>query len=271
MTPRDPRRTGTPQRVVLIASASAAMLVLVFALDSALAKREAEPSQPRVTTTTTPLDPIDREAQVFRTRPGDLALDAGAERRTAAHPRTLTTYRSLRAFPGAPPRIPHGLTPEEFRTTRCNTCHERGGYSVRFEAYAPVTPHPEFTDCLQCHVGTAATVGIALPGPEPDAVCRQCHAFGATEASLALLDWRPATWPATNPRAVVGMPPVIPHDLQLRGNCLACHMGPGAVAEIRTRHAERANCLQCHVAVEEDEAVFARYAGESAGHSGDLR
>ena len=40
-----------------------------------------------------------------------------------------------------------------------------------------------------------------------------------------------------------------PHDLFFRGNCLACHSGPSAVAEIRTAHPERADCRQCHVAV----------------------
>ncbi len=61
-----------------------------------------------------------------------------------------------------------------------------------------------------------------------------------------------------------GSPLWIPHDLQLRGNCLACHGGPAAVAEIRTAHPERANCRQCHVPADapaapgEAEAVFTR-------------
>ena len=76
--------------------------------------------------------PISEEADVFRTGSQDLALGPDLERRRPAHPRTLATYRALRAYPGAPPRIPHGLTREEFRTASCNTCHERGGYSDRF-------------------------------------------------------------------------------------------------------------------------------------------
>lgn len=266
-----PPGLGMPQRVVLIAAAIAAMLVLVFALDSARASREEEPVHPAATPMASPGNPIAAEAQVFRTRPGDLAVDPGAERRRSAHRRTLATFRALRAYPGAPPRIPHGLTAEEFRTTRCNTCHERGGYSARFAAYAPVTPHPEFANCLQCHVGDAAVVGIALPDRDPDAVCRQCHVPGAAQATFVALDWRPAPWPATGRGALPGSPPPIPHDLQLRGNCLACHMGPGAVEEIRTTHPEQASCRQCHVPAPPDEGVFTRFITGSAARPGGDR
>jgi cytochrome c-type protein NapB len=41
-------------------------------------------------------------------------------------------------------------------------------------------------------------------------------------------------------------PPPIPHALQMRENCRACHAGPGAVAELRTTHPERVTCRQCH-------------------------
>ena len=44
-------------------------------------------------------------------------------------------------------------------------------------------------------------------------------------------------------------PPAIPHSLQLRENCIACHTGPGAVVEIRVDHAARGDCRQCHAAV----------------------
>jgi nitrate reductase cytochrome c-type subunit len=44
-----------------------------------------------------------------------------------------------------------------------------------------------------------------------------------------------------------GAPPTIPHPLQLRENCLACHAGPASRPEIRTSHPERARCRQCHV------------------------
>jgi cytochrome c-type protein NapB len=44
-----------------------------------------------------------------------------------------------------------------------------------------------------------------------------------------------------------GSPPPIAHSLQMRENCIACHVGPGAVEGIRTTHASRGNCRQCHV------------------------
>lgn len=47
--------------------------------------------------------------------------------------------------------------------------------------------------------------------------------------------------------ALEGSPPIIPHQLQLRENCLACHAGPSAPKEIRVTHPERVNCRQCHV------------------------
>jgi hypothetical protein len=258
MNRRASSRGRLPSRLASIAAAAAIMVALILSLESARANRRGEPAHPAATAILLPDGPIAAEADVFRLRPGDLAADPGAPRRTAAHPRTLATFRALRAFPGAPPHIPHGLTAEEFRTTTCNTCHEHGGYSVRFQAYTPVTPHPELANCLQCHVGDATVVGIALPDRDPDAVCRQCHQPGTPQASFATVDWRPAAWPTAGRGGRGGSPPPIPHDLQLRGNCLACHMGPGAVQEIRTTHPERANCRQCHVRESPEEGEFRR-------------
>lgn len=190
--------------------------------------------------------PIEAEARVFRVAAA--APNATPSRRNTAHPRTLKTFRALREYPGAPPRVPHGLTRDEFRTTRCKTCHERGGYSIRFGAYAPVTPHPEMTNCLQCHLADAALVGISPPLAGGDSYCRQCHTPGARREPAGALEWRTTAWPRSSMGAAGnGMPPVIPHELHMRSNCLACHDGPGAVAEIRTDHPERLNCRQCHL------------------------
>jgi cytochrome c-type protein NapB len=176
-------------------------------------------------------------------------------------------FRTLRAYPGAPPRIPHGLTPEEFRGTECKACHERGGWVGRFSAYAPVTPHPELEACLQCHVPDDRVVGIAPSFGSFESTCRQCHRPGQAVPVFVATSWRPAPWPAMNRRAMPGSPPAIPHGLELRGNCLACHMGAAAVEEIRTDHPERASCRQCHVPVAED-AVFARPRDDSARSPG---
>jgi cytochrome c-type protein NapB len=48
-------------------------------------------------------------------------------------------------------------------------------------------------------------------------------------------------------KAIRTSPPVIPHSIELRENCLACHAGPAAPKEIRVSHPERVNCRQCHV------------------------
>lgn len=63
---------------------------------------------------------------------------------------------------------------------------------------------------------------------------------------------RASTWIVPDPPARPGgvlpdSPPAMPHTLQLRDNCQACHTGPGSPSEIRTSHPDRANCQQCHV------------------------
>lgn len=249
--------------VLRVASATFAIGAIAMLVGSfqARARKHVEPEPARIA----PIARIDRaaetpiaiEAAVFEAT----TLEGDAARRTTAHPRTLATFRTLRPYPGAPPRIPHGLTADEFRATRCRTCHERGGYSARFESYAPITPHPELMDCMQCHVADDAVVGIALPDDTPDALCHQCHARGATPQSRTLRAWHTAPWPQIGQPSLEGAPPEIPHDLHMRRKCSACHAGPGAVAEIRTDHPERMNCLQCHL-MKSDLPVFRRAGGQ---------
>jgi len=254
------RSAAIPMRVFLIASAVTAMGALIIAAERVAANRNAAPENVPVAMLATADEPIAAEAQVFRTRSGVLAIEPTPGPRRAAHPRTLATFRSLRAYPGAPPRIPHGLTPSEFQTGRCKTCHERGGFSQRFGAYVPVTPHPEMRACLQCHVGDAKLTAIPLPNTDPNARCRQCHASDATRWTDSTLNWKPMAWPQLTRTAGGRDPPPIPHALELRGNCLACHAAPAAVAEIRTAHPERADCRQCHVAANAGTDVFVRPA-----------
>jgi nitrate reductase (cytochrome), electron transfer subunit len=249
--------------VVVVASCGALGWLLLAAANDALvrhldaaseresaAARFAGGSVPGITRTPGITRAIAAEALVFSMRPDAATLEAQAYRRPDAHPRTLAMFQALRAYPGAPPRVPHGLTPDEFRGTVCSTCHERGGYSPRFGAYVPIVPHPELTSCLQCHATDVALVGVALPDPRGDALCHQCHSAARTDDADHGTDWQPAPWPRVSGGAADGTPPEIPHDLQLRGNCLACHMGPAAVAEIRTSHPERSNCRQCHLALQ---------------------
>ncbi len=260
MSRKDRPASALPMRILLIASAVSAMAAAIVALTRVSEGRVASSVTASIAVVTPASEPIAMEALVFRTSAGGVAVEPSARRRGTVHLRTLARYRGLRAYPGAPPRIPHGLTAQEFRGDRCNTCHGRGGYSQRFEAYAPPTPHPAMANCLQCHVADAPMVGLPLPGPGPDALCRQCHAAATSRPPEPALDWRPAAWPDVPVATKNASPPPIPHDLQLRGNCLACHGGPAAVAELRTTHPERANCRQCHLGAGDEERVFVRPA-----------
>ena len=266
MTAAPRGRSALPMRLFLATSAVVATAALVVggrrvASGRAAAARALADRLPvAVVVAEPPAEPIAAEAQVFRTRAAALAIEPSTERRRPAHPRSLATWRSLRAYPGAPPRVPHGLTPAEFRTGGCKTCHERGGFSERFGAYVPLTPHPQMGACLQCHVGNATLMAIALPSTEPSARCRQCHAPGAMKWRDSSLAWAPMAWPKLAPVTSGRTPPPIPHRLQMRENCLSCHSGPSGVMEIQTRHPERANCRQCHVPSTGDVAPFVRVA-----------
>ena len=246
MSARHDRLAGMGMWLFLGLSAVVAVITFVV-VGKRLAEHRAAPQEVTVPLVASPEQPIVAEAQVFRTGTDMLAIGDPSGPRRSAHPRTLATYRVLRAYPGAPPRIPHGLTPGEFREGACKACHERGGYSVRFNAYVPVTPHPEMGTCLQCHVGDATLMAIPLPSTDPNSHCRQCHTPGGLRASDSTLDWKTMAWPQWT-RATAGRnPPAIPHDSPMRVNCLACHAGPSGVVEIRTSHPERADCRQCHL------------------------
>jgi cytochrome c-type protein NapB len=138
--------------------------------------------------------------------------------------RTLNTFYELRQYPGSPPRIPHKI-PTSFsgEIFDCISCHGRGGYVADLGAYAPVTPHPENTACFQCHVPRL------------------------TEELFVETDWQSINPPVIGRPQLGGSPPPIPHSLQLREDCIACHTGNAAVAEIRVEHGSRGNCRQCHV------------------------
>ncbi|MDH3359483.1 MAG: multiheme c-type cytochrome [Desulfobulbaceae bacterium] len=138
--------------------------------------------------------------------------------------RNLNEYYELRQYPGSPPRIPHQVAPSFSEDAQnCLACHESGGYDAELNAYAPVTPHPENVLCYQCHVPKR------------------------TDKLFVGSDWESINPPRLGQSQLAGSPPPIPHSLQLREDCIACHTGPAAVAEIRVEHASRGNCRQCHV------------------------
>lgn len=253
--------------LVLAASAVVAIAAVVVSAKRIATSRNTTADEIPLAVVSLTGEPIPAEADVFRTRAAVLAIDPAFGVRRGAHPRTLATYRGLRAFPGAPPRIPHGLTPEEVLKGGCPTCHERGGYSHRFDAYVPVTPHPEMGICLQCHVGDVKLMAIPLPNTDPSARCRQCHSSGGSRWRDSSSTWKSLPWPQLA-RVTKDVPPPIPHSLEFRGNCVACHAAPSAVQEIRTPHADRANCRQCHLETNRDAGEFVRPPARVAAGSG---
>lgn len=207
-------------RVIRIGIASVLMLAVVFIVAGSL-RRANEPAHVPLGGDAPP-PVIASEAGVFDpSRPGRSASETSLS--PANGGRTLGVFYARRAYPGAPPPVPHPVADGRSIGGRsCLVCHGDGGWVNVFRAYAPVTPHPELASCLQCHVAS----GRAEP-------------------------FRPSTYAPPPPpiaaAALPGSPPPIPHALQLRESCLACHAGPSAVREIRTTHPERVNCRQCHV------------------------
>lgn len=227
--------TAESKRLARIAGAVVLMLGVVVAASS-LAPAGYAPWEP------TPLlvaDPnaLPGEAETFR----GAAIDGAALREVSQQKggaRNLSNYDERRAFPGAPPAIPHDLFEDRSMGGKgCLGCHADGGYVPPFKAYAPVTPHPDMLNCRQCHVAQQK---------------------GQTQFGKGS-QWTKVSGPVVDQQALPGGPPPIPHTLEMRGNCVACHAGPAAVAEIRTPHPERGNCRQCHVpSTADSSAVFER-------------
>lgn len=132
-----------------------------------------------------------------------------------------------RAYDGAPPVIPH----EDFGMT-CTRCHDDAGQAVEGVGYAPASPHAD------------------TPNAFSTQRCRQCHVPSLTTGLFVGNDWSGLRQDLrSGGRLYGGAPPTIPHALQMRENCTACHAGPAAREEIRTSHPERTRCLQCHAQV----------------------
>jgi nitrate reductase (cytochrome), electron transfer subunit len=224
---------GIVRRLVLIATGILALALVVMLLRPSWT----DPGFRMVSIVRSPDAgrPIPAEAGAFRDLRDGL-LNVG-EAEPSPHVVMLTrAERNIRReYDGAPPTIPHDLSPELARRQDCAPCHTFGGYNPVLRTYAPRTPHPEMSNCLQCHV-----------------------------RPVVLDEFVPSDWVKPEvPRygeggAVIGAPPVIPHGLQMREHCVSCHGGPSSAPDIRTDHPERFNCRQCHAAAEAPGAVFSR-------------
>jgi cytochrome c-type protein NapB len=169
------------------------------------------------------IPPQKAEAQMYLKLHDDSPIPVSTSGWTSA--KTEKTFYKNRAYAGAPPRIPHAvdevLVDGSFES--CLQCHRDGSYSIEMKAYAPIAPHPDFTNCRQCHV------------PQ------------LTKKLFKPTNWENEFKVVKGRRHLPGSPPVIPHSLQLRENCLSCHLGEGSMQEIKVSHPERTNCRQCHV------------------------
>ncbi|MFH2204940.1 MAG: hypothetical protein ABIJ96_17665 [Elusimicrobiota bacterium] len=127
-----------------------------------------------------------------------------------------------RAFYTAPPVIPHEIADRGSET--CLGCHEN--VTDLGDRVSIQTPHPEFSNCQQCHVRSAP------PGERPAAVAT---------------NWRGLKEPRTGRRAHPKAPPAIPHRLFLREKCGVCHGAEQPNKNMRSPHPERSSCRQCHL------------------------
>lgn len=143
--------------------------------------------------------------------------DKFASRMTAIESRAR-----LRAFDGAPPVIPHTIADINVQT--CRACHAQGLKAG--DKVARMASHPYLMNCTQCHVEAEAAHAAIEPVPENTFVGRQPSGYGGT-------------------RAWAGAPPVMPHAVFMRTNCVACH-GEYGYDGWRPDHLSRTNCMQCH-------------------------
>jgi hypothetical protein len=130
-----------------------------------------------------------------------------------------------RAYDGDPPVIPHPRL-----GASCTECHTATGKSVPERGFAPANPH------------------MLTTGLSQTANCRQCHVFRSGDDLFQPSEFTGLPQ-SLHPgdRLCEHAPPVMPHSVFMRENCVACHGGPAARPEIRCSHPERARCTQCHV------------------------
>ena len=126
-----------------------------------------------------------------------------------------------RAYDGAPPTMAH---PASFaKTKNCLDCH---GQNFRLgDRLARPMPHPYMISCQQCHVEQTSELFDVV-----------------NETKNYFVGLQPVQGGS---RSYEGAPPVMPHTIFMRTNCLACH-GSQGYAGLQTDHPERRNCTQCH-------------------------
>ncbi len=147
----------------------------------------------------------------------------------AATPTSYSVRAARRSYDGAPPVIPHAPL-----KIKCVACHTDTGKETPPLGFAPANPHTQ-------------TAGLSSASH-----CQQCHVFRQQDEvsanGLAASDFQGLSQQfAKAERLYLGAPPVIPHRVFMREDCISCHAGPVARTEIRCSHPQRTNCRQCHV------------------------
>jgi len=202
---------------VFLVFAGICIVALPFVVFSAFSFQSSETP---TTVLKTEGDDFDQSGKAIFINYDQLSKEYLADMSTA---RTLDDYYARRQYPGSPPFIPHKVEEADLAPVECLTCHAKGGWTEELKRHTPLTPHPEQTACRQCHIAQ-------------------------TDTKLFVdIDWMSVPTPRLGRTELPGAPPPIPHELQMRGDCIACHVGPGAVATIRVEHPSRGNCRQCHV------------------------
>lgn len=163
--------------------------------------------------------------------PESRANPAAVADKMAARARSIEQRAKLRAFEGAPPVVPHATTDMNVRT--CRACHGQGLRAG--DKTAKMIPHAGMTNCTQCHVEAESPLLGDLPSPANSFTGYRSSGYGGT-------------------RAWAGAPPVMPHAVFMRTNCVACH-GEFGYDGWRPDHLSRTNCAQCHGSASEFEQV----------------
>ncbi len=141
----------------------------------------------------------------------------------------MTARADRRAYDGAPPTIPHAINYRDVES--CTACHDPKANTLVGGKRTPAMSHPYMSNCTQCH---APKEGLGF-----------MKVHSGTAALVVPNKFKGNRGAGKGERAYPGAPPVMPHRVWMRQNCMACH-GPGMPDAITTSHPQRANCLQCH-------------------------
>lgn len=140
----------------------------------------------------------------------------------------INERKQRRAYDGAPPVIPHAISTRD--TQSCVACHSKDNTRTIAGKLTPQMSHPMLANCTQCHVPTSPERFFSNKNISKLEVETSFHGLARH---------------GEGSRAFDGAPPVMPHKLSMRQNCMSCH-GTGRPHAIKTSHPQRQNCLQCH-------------------------